>query len=124
MIEVGRNIERSKLQALLLFLTGRIANCVKSESHHDRHANPIKIQFHYGFSVFKPKDNLHRRDKNRNSSNNAKVQRIDAEYFGGRRQVLAYRPVGHSEGLYLMLHGLDDGYPRRTTICYHRCVTR
>ena len=42
MIEVGRNIDRDKLLALFLFSTDRIANCVKSGSHHDRHANSIK----------------------------------------------------------------------------------
>ena len=40
MIEVGRNVDRSKLLALLLFPTGRIANCVTSGSHHDRRTNP------------------------------------------------------------------------------------
>ena len=37
MIEAGRNTDRSKLLALLLFPTGRIANCVRSthEPHKD-----------------------------------------------------------------------------------------
>lgn len=86
MIEVGRNIDRNKLLALLLFSTGRIAHCVKSGSHHDRHANPIKkylqleIQLHCDFSVRR----IICRDviKIANFSN-TKLQRIDAEYFHG-----------------------------------------